>query len=457
MTNFPEGFLWGTATAAHQVEGGNHLNDWWAWEQVPGHIKNGDRSDPACDHYQRFKADFDLLKSLHQNAHRLSLEWSRIEPRPGEFSSSAIQHYAEVLQALRERGMEPVVTLHHFTNPTWIAAAGGWESAETAERFATFAQRATDELGSLARYWVTINEPTVIAYQGYIRGDWPPGKRGGIGSTAQVLVTLMRAHWLTYERIKAKHPELQLGLAHHLRVFDPARPWMPLDRAVAAGFTRVFNETVLKTLRRGRLVFPLTRAVTPSLTLPTRGRGRESEITGPRRSQDFIGLNYYTRELVKFNRHYRAELFGERVLPASAPRSDLNWELYPDGLYRTLRSLKSEGLPILITENGIADRADRLRPEYLLSHLTAMHRAIAAGIPVRGYFHWTAFDNFEWAEGYSAKFGLIACDPVTQERRLRPSARLYAEICGSNAIPISVELPPAPLESEQPSGPADLR
>jgi beta-glucosidase/6-phospho-beta-glucosidase/beta-galactosidase len=174
-------------------------------------------------------------------------------------------------------------------------------------------------------------------------------------------------------------------------------------------------------------------------------------------SQDFIGLNYYTRELVKFNRHYRAELFGERVLPASAPRSDLNWELYAEGLYRTLRSLRAEGLPIFVTENGIADRADALRPEYLLSHATAMHRAIEDGVPLRGYFHWTCFDNFEWAEGYGPKFGLIACDPVTQARQVRPSARLYAEICRSNAIPISVELPPAPLDREQPAGPADLR
>ena len=442
MSAFPEGFLWGTATAAHQVEGGNHLNDWWAWEQVTGHIKNGDRSDPACDHYRRFESDFDLLKSLHQNAHRLSLEWSRIEPRPGEFSTSAIQHYAEVLQALRARGMEPVVTIHHFTNPTWIAAAGGWEAPETAERFAVFADRVIAELGSLARYWITINEPTVIAYQGYVRGEWPPGKRGGLDAAARVLATLMRAHWLAYERIKSRHADVQVGLAHHLRVFDPARPFVPLDRLLAAAFNRVFNETILKTLREGRLAFPLTRS--------ERGRG-------PQPSQDFVGLNYYTRDRIKFNRHYRAEMFGERVLPAAALRSDMNWEIYPDGLYRLLRSLEREGLPILVTESGIADRTDSLRPEYLITHVKAVERAIGRGSPVRGYFHWTSFDNFEWAEGYSAKFGLITCDPQTQERRLRPSARLYAEICRLNAVPISVELPPVPPDNEQPAGPPDLR
>ena len=437
---FPENFLWGTATAAHQVEGGNHANDWWAWEQVPGHIKNADRSDPACEHYERFRTDFDLLRSLHQNAHRLSVEWSRIEPAPGEFSSTALAHYRDVLQALRDRGMEPLVTLHHFTNPTWIADAGGWDAPETAEYFARFAARVTNELGTLARSWITINEPTVIAYQGYLRGDWPPGKRD-LGAAARVLVNLLRGHWMAYERIKSRHPELQLGLAHHLRVFDPARPFLPQDRAVAAAFNRVFSDTMLKSLRLGRLVFPLTRA----------GRA-----TGPRHSQDFIGLNYYTRELVKFNHRYRAELFGERMLPAHALRSDLNWELYPEGLYRTLQSLRREKLPIYVTENGVADAQDAFRPEYLFTHVSAMLRAIEAGAPVRGYFHWTCFDNFEWAEGYSAKFGLIACDPVTQERRPRPSARLYAEICRLNALPATVELPPAAQRAVEPAGPADL-
>ena len=183
-----------------------------------------------------------------------------------------------------------------------------------------------------------------------MRGEWPPGTRN-LGAAARVLVNILRAHWLAYERIKARHQDIQVGLAHHLRVFDPARRFIPQDRAVAAAFNRVFNETILKSLRLGRLVFPLTLA----------GRA-----TGPRQSQDFIGLNYYTRELVKFNHRYHAELFGERMLPADAPRSDLNWELYPQGLYRTLRWLEREKLPIVVTENGIADQRDAMRQEYLL-------------------------------------------------------------------------------------------
>ena len=441
LGRFPEDFLWGTATAAHQVEGGNHGNDWWAWESEPGRIKNGDRSDPACDHYRRYRDDFALLAGLHQNAHRFSLEWSRIEPRPGEFSTVAIAHYRDVLEALRAAGLKPVVTLHHFTNPTWVAQAGGWDAPGTAERFAAYVDRVMLELGTLADHWVTINEPTVVAYQGYVHGEWPPGRRD-FAAAARVLVTLLRGHWLAYERIKARREEAQVGLAHHLRIFDPARSWAPQDRLVAATFERIFNATMLRSLREGRLAFPLTRA---------------GKASGPRPSQDFIGLNYYTRELVKFNHRYRAELFGQRVLKAHVLRSDLEWEVYPDGLYRTLLRLRRERLPVLVLENGIADRNDALRPDFVISHANAMLRSLQAGVPLRGYFHWTSVDNFEWAEGYAAKFGLLANDPLTQKRSLRPSARIFAEICRTGIVPVNAVPPPAPADRNEVGGPPALR
>ncbi|HSO93903.1 MAG TPA: family 1 glycosylhydrolase, partial [Candidatus Dormibacteraeota bacterium] len=257
----------------------------------------------------------------------------------------------------------------------------------------------------------------------------------------RVLVTLLRGHWLAYERIKARHPEAQVGLAHHLRIFDPARSWAPQDRLVAALFERVFNETMLRSLRGGRLAFPLTQA---------------GKAFGPSPSQDFIGVNYYTREMVKFNRRYRAELFGQRVLKANVLRSDLDWEVYPEGLYRTLLRLRRERLPVLVLENGIADRNDALRPEFVIGHAHAMLRALEAGLPLRGYFHWTSFDNFEWAEGYSAKFGLIANDLQTQKRSLRPSARIFAEICRTGRVPVSAGLPPEPAGPTLVGGPPEL-
>jgi beta-glucosidase len=282
----------------------------------------------------------------------------------------------------------------------------------------------------------------VLAYQGFVRGEWPPGHRGDLGAASRVLVTLLRGHWLAYERIKARRPDVRVGLAHHLRIFDPARRLAPQDLAVAAIFQRIFNETVLLSLRKGRLAFPLTRA---------------GKAFGPRHSQDFFGLNYYTRELVKFNRKYQAELFGQRVLKSDVLRSDLDWEVYPEGLYRTLRWLRRERMPIVILENGIADRADRLRPNFVLTHAQAMLRALNAGVPLKGYFHWTCFDNFEWAEGYGAKFGLIANDLTTQERQLRPSARVYGELCRTGRVPASAEWPPEPTGRSEPGGPPDLR
>ncbi len=438
---FPSDFLWGTATAAHQVEGGNYASDWWRWEQAAGHVRAGDRSDPACDHYRRFEADFDLLRSLHQNAHRFSLEWSRLEPAPGEFSSDALQHYRSVLLALRARGMEPIVTLHHFTNPLWFVDSGGWAQPAAAEQFAGYVDHVLMELGELARLWITINEPTVLVFQGYIRGEWPPGQRH-LPTAARVLVNLIRGHWLAFERIKARQPSAQVGVAHHVRLFDPARPWSPADRLVAALYHRVFNLAVMRSLRAGRLVFPLNRV---------------APVRGPRPSQDFIGLNYYTRDRVRFNRHRCAELFGERIVAPDSRRSDLGWEVYSMGLYRTLVALKRQGLPIYITENGVADREDRIRPAFLLEHLRAAQCAVRDGVPLRGYFHWTCFDNFEWAEGYNAKFGLMACDLHTQERRLRESGRLYAEICRTGRLPVTTGPPPgAPPQPRTPRAP-DLR
>jgi len=416
---FPDGFLWGTATAAHQVEGDNRLNDWWDWEQPASRVRNGDRSGLACDHYRRFREDFRLLRDLHQNAHRFSIEWSRVEPAAGEYSAEALAHYRSVLEVLRDLGMEPIVTLHHFTNPRWLAQAGGWAAPGTPDRFAAFVDRVLAELGDLARFWITINEPTVLAYQGYIRGDWPPGHHD-LGEATRVIGNLIRGHWLAFDRVKARRPQAQVGLAHHLRVFDPDRSLSPLDRTVAWSYDRLFNETVLRSLRRGRLAFPLDRA---------------ERATGPRRSQDFIGLNYYTRDRIRFDRRRRADLFGKRVVRPASVRSSLDWEVYPQGLFRLLRRLQRERLPIYITENGIADASDRLRPAYLVDHLRAAQRAVQDGVPVRGYLHWTCFDNFEWAEGFSAQFGLFACDPKTQDRRPRPSAQLYAEICRTGQLP----------------------
>lgn len=415
---FPSGFLWGTATASHQVEGDNVLNDWWRWEQEPGRIRDGGRSGRACDWWRNAEADFDRAAALGQNAHRLSVEWSRVEPREGFFDDAALDRYRQMLRALRERGMEPMVTLHHFTNPLWLAEQGGWENPLAVERFERYVTHTVGALRDLCRLWCTINEPNVLAYMGWNEGKWPPGKRD-FGLTMQVLRHLMRAHARAYHAIHRIQPEAMVGLAHNMVVFEPARPAFPLDQLVARLHDRMFNRLVLEAATAGREPGALVRRA----------------VAAMRDTCDFIGLNYYTRRLSAFDRRSPATLFGRTFLNPHGERSDGDYgEVYPEGLYRLLKRLARYGKPIYITENGIPDADDDQRPRFLIRHLHAMWLAIQQNVPVRGYFHWTLVDNFEWAEGWTLRFGLIEMDPETGERRPRPSAFLYAEVCRANAL-----------------------
>jgi beta-glucosidase len=420
---FPPGFLWGAATAAHQVEGRNDNNQWWDWEQQLGHVWRGDRSGDACGWWRDPLPDLDRAAALGHNAHRLSLEWSRIEPREGIFDVTAIERYRALLEALRERGMTPMITLHHFTNPRWLEAQGGWLYPETPRLFARFAERAAAEFGDLCQLWCTINEPFVYATLSYLLGEWPPGRRDVL-ATFQAAAALLHGHVAAAEALHRANPALRVGIVHHMRLFDPATR-SPLDVAAAAAQDYLFNQIVLQALETGRLSPPL-------------GMG---ELPGLRGSCDFIGLNYYTREHVAFDPSLPHELFGRRFIPANLPRSDAGrsgkpyGEIYPQGLYRALKRIARLGMPIYVTETGLPDADDSRRPQFMLDHLGAIHRAIADGIDVRGVFWWTLLDNFEWAEGWGLRFGLYAFDQHTGERRLRPSAALYAAIARANALP----------------------
>jgi beta-glucosidase len=420
---FPPGFLWGAATAAHQVEGQNDNNQWWDWEQRPGKIWHGDRSGDACGWWRDPTPDLDRAAALGHNAHRLSIEWSRIEPREGVFDRAAIERYRAMLSALHGRGIAPMITLHHFTNPRWLEARGGWLHPETPARFAYFAARAVAELGDLCRLWCTINEPIVYATYSYLLGEWPPGISDVI-ATFRVAAALLHGHAAAARAIRQANPALRVGIVHHMRLFDPATR-SPLDFAAAAAQDYLFNGAALVALHTGRLPPPLGLGVVPGL----------------RDSCDFIGLNYYTRDFVAFDPRLPQEIFGRRFTPPGAPHSDAGrdakpyGEIYPDGLYRALRRVARLGLPIYITETGLPDADDSRRPQFILEHLAAIHRAIEAGVDVRGVFLWSLVDNFEWAEGWGLRFGLYALDERTGERRLRPSGALYAAIARANALP----------------------
>ena len=309
-----------------------------------------------------------------------------------------------------------MVTLHHFSDPLWLAEQGSWQHIGAIAYYVRFVEIVVKALGEFTTLWCTFNEPNVYAYFGYLDGRFPPGMKD-FQIARSVLRTMLTAHGKAYKAIHALQPEARVGLAHNLRLFDPARPGNPLDRAAAWGQDRTINTATLKAIWNGRWVLPV--GFGPAL--------------GLRRTLDWIGLNYYTRNVVKFNRH--AQGFGDTVLPAAAEPLDAGYgELYPAGMARALKRVGRLGIPIYITEHGIPDSDDDQRPRALLLHLHQMWRAMQDNTPVKGYYHWTLTDNFEWAEGWRSRFGLIELDPATQRRTRRPSGDLYAAIARGNAL-----------------------
>jgi beta-glucosidase len=424
--NFPDGFLWGTATSSHQVEGDNFNNQWWAWEQK-GQVWHNDKSGMACDWWHNAERDFDLAAQLHQNSHRLSLEWSRIEPKDGVFDSQAIGRYRQMLEGLRGRGLEPMVTLHHFTNPVWIEAVGGWENPATADYFGRYVQRIVGELDDLVDLWCTVNEPAVYAVESYFLGTCPPGKKS-LRAALCVLRNLLIGHNVAYHTIHHVNANNMVGLVKHIQLFDSADPMSRMDQLAAGLHDYLFNETTLKAVNNGRLGFPLS-------VFPTYNRFLAGSV-------DFWGLNYYTREMVAFDLRRPGDMFSYRFSPEGAEMSDAGregsfGEIYPEGLYRALVRLAAYDKPIYITENGLPDAADSRRPRFLVSHLAYLWRAIQDGVPVKGYYHWTLIDNFEWADGWGLRFGLVELDTVTQERKIRTSGELYSRVAQANALAFS--------------------
>lgn len=424
---FPKGFLWGAATSAHQVEGGNTANDWWRFEQEPGRIHAGDVSGPACRHWERFDDDFALAAGDGHNAHRLSLEWSRIEPKRGQLDAGAIAHYHAVFASLRRHRLTPVVTLHHFTNPLWIADDGGWENRATVDRFADFVRFCAREFGGEVDWWCTVNEPEVFAFRGWSEGVWPPAVRDN--SRALVVIAhQLEAHGRAYRVLHAEDRTdadgdgraAVAGFAKHHPLLEPLRPWSPFDRLLAHFENRVFNDAVVEATTRGVIDLSIPGARAVKRTLP--------ELKG---ALDYSGLNYYTRWKV------RAFENPAHVAGPGAPVNDLDWEIYPSGIEVALKRVARAGRPVLITENGIADADDRRRPALIRDTLRHVHAAIAYGVPVIGYLHWSLLDNFEWSDGYRGRFGLYAVDfaDPTRPRTRRTSAEVFAGIARANALP----------------------
>lgn len=377
---FPEGFLWGATTAAYQVEGGIENVD-WAEAARRGEVPTCGR---ATDHYHRYQSDFDIAKSLGQNAHRFSIEWARIEPEEGKFNEVEILHYQEVLRALRARGLEPFVTLWHFTLPIWFSQKGGFTSPEAPELFSRYCEYVVSKLGDNAKFWITMNEPLVWATHGYLKKSWPPFKKN-LFTFITVQSSLVRSHVAAYEKIKKNNQNLQVGIAKNNIFFTSTRVWWS---RVAAFFMNWFwNDRFLNAIYN---------------------------------HQDFIGLN-----------HYFYKKFGSKEI---LPKTDMEWDIFPQAIYHALIRLNKYGKPIYITENGLADEFDVKRRAYIRDYLSYVKKAIDEGVPVRGYFYWSLLDNYEWSFGFSKRFGLVEVNYITMERIVRSSAQAYKEIAERNAL-----------------------
>ena len=403
-------FFWGAATSSHQVEGGNK-NDWSEWEKseariakLQAEIKSPDfkkrfpdyifeqsptpaelenyASGQACDHYHRFSEDFNIAKSLSHNAHRFSIEWSRIEPEEGKFDPKEIEHYRQVVNALRERGLEPFLTLWHWTLPIWLAEKGGTKSRQFPAYFERYAKRIADSFGSDVRFWITVNEPEVYSAHSYFKGTWPPQKKSVLAFYRSIS-NLAEAHRRGYRAIKSAYPAAQIGSALHFVYFESAGG--------------LWNDTLETIADRAWNFYFLNRV---------------------RHSIDFIGANYYHHNRINFG-------FNKNV---NASVSDMGWEIYPEGIYHLVHKLNRFSKPIYITENGLADARDAKRSKFTANHIAWVRKAIKEGVNVRGYFHWSLLDNFEWDKGFWPRFGLVEIDYKTLERKIRPSAWEYKEI-----------------------------
>jgi beta-glucosidase len=442
---FPEGFLWGAATAPVQIEGGLHATDWWRWEQT-GHVDRCESADDGPGSWERWDEDLDAAQSMGLSAYRFGVDWSRIYPTRQSWDEDApdpeaLARYHRMLASMRERGIEPMVTLQHFALPIWLSdpcdrtARAGWLDAELVDVFAEWAGRMATELGDEVDLWITINEPMVYALAANYLDEQPPGANhdGLLESElafADVITTvthMIYAHAAAYDAIHAADGAALVSVAKHNRAFEAQDADDERDRAAANALQYAMNRLFLNAVTAGDLDLNLDQ--------DTLDEGEGSHLPELAGRLDFIGLNYYSRTLVTALEGFPLPgfpLFEPYVTPE--PKSDLEWDIYPQGFASVLEELRPYELPVYITENGTADSGDVLRSTFLVDHLDVLARAIAGGLDVRGYFHWSLVDNFEWSRGLCPKFGLFGIDPGTGDRTETEGARTYRDIIAANAV-----------------------
>ncbi len=412
---FPNTFAWGVATASHQIEGHNQ-NNWTQFEES----KKLERSGEACDHWNRWRTDFQLIENLGVGHYRFSIEWSRIETNMGTWDDDAIMHYSNMIDDLIGRNIEPMVTLHHFSHPIWFEEMGGFTKSENVELWVRFSEKMFTQFGDRVKWWCTINEPAVFTSMGYVLGEFPPGKRS-FKLTKSVSRNMMMAHARCYHALKSMPggEDAQIGLVKNINIFDPYRRWNLLHWVQSKLLDEMFNRCWIRSLKTGKF-----RA--PSSIFSTK-------IDGLKNSSDFIGVNYYTHLLTTPFMPTTVDLD-----PLKRPweeRTDFRYPMYAEGLRRSFDMVRCLNLPIFVTENGVADDDDDMRPEHVRRHLWVTSQAIRDGLDIRGFYHWSLMDNFEWAEGYAQRFGLYHVEYDTQIRSIKESGKVYADYVTDTRLP----------------------
>ncbi len=400
----------GVATAATQIEGGDTDHNWNDWYKK-GRIRDGSDPARADDHYIRFREDTALMASMGMQVYRFGIEWSRIEPENGVFSSEALAHYREELILLKKYDILPLLTFHHFNNPMWLERLGGFENPDIEVIFLRFVNKVVHALGDLVAEYVTINEPNVYATNSFFIGDWPPGKKS-FSSVIRVYRNCVKCHTGAYEMIHKIRREMgftdtKVGIAMHLRVFEPKNRWNPWHLICNALLKQFFQDAITREMSIGKASFPI---------------GRIKGVR-PGKYYDFLGVNYYSRSTVSG--------FGDGVR-AHCPVTDLGWEIYPKGILECSKKIFDKyKAPVYITENGTCDNQDRFRSRYIFEHLKAL---CDSDLPVERYYHWSLLDNFEWTEGESARFGLVHVDYETQKRMVKKSGEFYSRIIRERGV-----------------------
>lgn len=399
---FPKDFLWGTSTSAHQVEGDNVHNDWWHYEQT-GKVKY--KSGKACDSYNRYEEDFDLAQMINNNAHRMSIEWSRLEPRKGEWDYSEVEHYRNVLLALKKRNIKVILTLHHFTLPFWFSQIGGFEKISNVRYFSRYVRFVTEQFADLVDMWITINEPGVYVYEGYQIGKWPPFKKS-LWLSIKVYINLIIAHRSAYKKIhrsdkSSSDDKTQVGIAQNTLSFAAYRKHGLIDQLAVWIADKVVNHGFY--------------------------------ILSGKNTHDFLGINYYFRVRLR-RKKGTLKIVQDDISQQGREISSVGWEIYPHGLFDVLMDFRDYGRPIIITENGVSTDNDDKRQRFLVAHLNEVYHALKGGVDIRGFLYWSLLDNFEWSLGLKPNFGLVEVNFRTYKRNLLKSGKIYAEIIKANGI-----------------------